>query len=98
MSVRNQKFVDSPVEGNGFERSVPRQIGNGLLGSSELGPIYRRTGHRVGGAAVCGRHSPPGSGGITTSALSAVQAHHGTEGSNPFPSSGASGEICSSGL
>src|SRR6516165_11512211 len=25
--LRNQKFVDSPVEGNGFELPVPRQIG-----------------------------------------------------------------------
>ena len=33
------------MEKNGFERSVPRQIGNGFAGSSELGPIYRRTGH-----------------------------------------------------
>ena len=70
------------------------------MGSSELGPIYRRTGHpssyrprhtdRFVGAAVRGRHSPPGSGGITTSALSAVQAHRGTEGLNPFPSSAES--------
>jgi hypothetical protein len=41
----NQKFADSPVEGDGFEPSVPRYIGNGFVGSSELGPIYRRTAH-----------------------------------------------------
>jgi hypothetical protein len=32
-------------EGDGFEPSVPRYIGNGFVGSSELGPIYRRTAH-----------------------------------------------------
>ena len=32
------------------------------------------------------RHSPLGSGGVTTAALLAGQAHSGTEGPNPFPS------------
>jgi hypothetical protein len=37
------------------------------------------------------RHSPPGSGGVKpTAVVSAVRAHRGTEGSNPFPSSGES--------
>jgi hypothetical protein len=38
---RNRKFVDSPLERNGFERSVPRY--QQFVASSELGPIYRRT-------------------------------------------------------
>ena len=28
--ARDQRFADSPLEGNGFEPSVPRQIGHGL--------------------------------------------------------------------
>jgi hypothetical protein len=39
-SPRNQKFADSPPEGNGFERPVPREIGSGFETSSELEPIY----------------------------------------------------------
>jgi hypothetical protein len=46
----------------------------------------RRTA-RVSGGGPGRRHSPPGSGGRHTKvALSAVRAHRGTEGSNPFPS------------
>ena len=34
---------DSPLEGSGFELSVPRQMGNGFEALSETGPIgYRR--------------------------------------------------------
>jgi hypothetical protein len=37
--------TDSPLEGSGFELSVPRQIGNGFEALSETGPIgYRRRG------------------------------------------------------
>jgi len=68
------------------------------VGSSEFGPIYRRTGHPSScwprhTDRVVGRRSevPPLTARIgrrhTTAALSAVQAHRGTEGSNPFPSS-----------
>jgi hypothetical protein len=90
---------DSSLERNGLELSVPRQIGNGFAGWSELN---RSTGTPVvqadlgipielsGGwseepsltAQIKGRHK--------TAALSAVRAHRGTEGSNPFPSSGES--------
>jgi hypothetical protein len=76
-----------------------RETGNGFEASSELN---RSTGTPVvqadlgipielsGGwseepsltAQIKGRH--------TTAALSAVRAHRGTEGSNPFPSSGES--------
>jgi len=36
---------DSPLEGSGFELSVPRQMGNGFEALSETGPIgYRRRG------------------------------------------------------
>jgi len=43
--LRNRKFVDSLLEGSGFELSVPRQIGNGFEALSETGPIgYRRSG------------------------------------------------------
>jgi len=71
------------------------------VGSSGLGPIYRRAGHssscrprhtdRVVGrrseeqaltARIRWRH--------TKVALSAVRAHRGTEGSNPFPSNSGS--------
>jgi hypothetical protein len=40
------KFAaDSPLEGSGFELSVPRQMGNGFEALSETGPIgYRRGG------------------------------------------------------
>src|SRR5712672_2619997 len=35
----------SPLEGSGFELSVPRQMGNGFEALSETGPIgYRRRG------------------------------------------------------
>jgi hypothetical protein len=33
---------DSPLEGNGFELPVPREIGSGFEASAELGPIDRR--------------------------------------------------------
>jgi hypothetical protein len=37
--------LDSPLEGSGFELSVPRQMGNGFEALSETGPIgYRRRG------------------------------------------------------
>jgi hypothetical protein len=37
--------TDSPLEGSGFELSVPRQIGNGFEALSETGPSgYRRRG------------------------------------------------------
>jgi hypothetical protein len=35
---------DSPLEGNGFEISVPRQIGSGFEASVGLGPIGNRRG------------------------------------------------------
>jgi len=68
------------------------------VGSSELGPIYRSTGQP---SSCRSRHTnrvvrrrsaePPLTARIrrrhTTAALSAVQAHRGTDGSNPFPSS-----------
>ena len=74
------------------------------MGSSELGPIYRRTGQP---SSCRSRHTnrvvrrrseePPLTARIrrrhTTAALSAVQAHRGTDGSNPFPSSRESDEI-----
>ena len=34
--------ADSALEGDGFELSVPRQIGNGFEVSSETGPSARR--------------------------------------------------------
>jgi hypothetical protein len=43
-TFRNRKFVDSLLEGDGFELSVPRQIGNSFRASSEIGPIDRRRG------------------------------------------------------
>jgi predicted metal-binding membrane protein len=74
------------------------------VGSSELGPIYRRTGHPLSCRPrhtdrVIGRRSEewPLTARIrrrqTTAALSAVRAHRGTEGSNLFPSSGESNKL-----
>src|SRR5215472_14382830 len=39
--ARNRKFADSPVEGSGFELSVPRQMDNGFAALSEIGPSAR---------------------------------------------------------
>src|SRR6516162_686684 len=65
-----------------------------------MGPIYRPRVIRAVAASAhrssCRRRSeePPRTvrirGRHTTAALSAVQAHRGTEGSNPLPSSGES--------
>jgi len=71
------------------------------VGSSRLGPIYRRTGHP---SSCRPRHTdrvverrseePPLTARIrrrhTMAALSAVRAHRGTEGSNPLSSSAES--------
>jgi hypothetical protein len=35
---------DSPLEGNGFELPVPREISSGFEASAELRPIDRRRG------------------------------------------------------
>jgi len=78
-----------------------RARSNGFVGSSELGPIYRRTGHSSSYRPrhtdrLVGRPSEesPLTARIrrlqTAAALSAVRAHRGTEGSNSFPSSGES--------
>jgi hypothetical protein len=90
--------ADSTLERNGFELPVPRQIGNGFVGSFEFD---RSTGAPVI-RAVAGLGIPIELSGTvrgaathrpirrlhTTAALSAVQARRGTEGSNPFPLSG----------
>jgi len=49
---RNRWFVDSPLEGNGFEISVPRQIGSGFVASVGLGPIDSRRGGGITRAVV----------------------------------------------
>jgi hypothetical protein len=43
--------MDSPVEGDGFELPVPRQIGNCFEASPETGPIEHR-------AVVSSEHLP----------------------------------------
>jgi hypothetical protein len=45
-SIVGVRFAaESPLEGSGFELSVPRQMGNGFEALSETGPIgYRRRG------------------------------------------------------
>src|SRR6516164_2190238 len=53
---RNRWFVDSPLEGNGFEISVPRQIGSGFEASVGLGPIDSRRGGTT--RAVVGHGKP----------------------------------------
>jgi hypothetical protein len=42
--ARDRKFADSPLEGNGFEISVPRRIGSGFEASAGSGPINNRRG------------------------------------------------------
>jgi hypothetical protein len=54
--LRNQWFADSPLEGNGFEISVPRKIGSGFAASVGLGPIDRRRGDII--RAVVGLGKP----------------------------------------
>jgi hypothetical protein len=48
--------LDSPLEGNGFELPVPREIGSGFEASAELGPIDRRRGGII--RAVVGLGKP----------------------------------------
>src|SRR5215831_3294611 len=43
-SARDRKFADSPLEGAGFEPSVPRPIFNGFEAWSELEPIDPKRG------------------------------------------------------
>jgi len=57
------RSVDSPLEKDGFENSVPRQIGSGFKASVGLGPID------VGAAESSGRSS----GSATDRAVSAAQ-------------------------
>ena len=89
---------DSPLEGNGFERSVPRLDSQRFSwvrpswGQSTGAPVIRAvagfgTPTELSSGGPRSRHSLPGSGGVTTAALSPVPAHRGTESSNPFPSS-----------
>src|SRR6516162_5153339 len=84
-----------------FSSALDRQR---FRGSSELGPIYLRIGHPSPRRhrrtdRVVGRQSeePPLTARMrrhhTTATLSAVRAHRGTEGSNPLPSTGESGEL-----
>jgi hypothetical protein len=40
----DREFADSPLEGNGFELPVPREIGGGFEASAELEPIDPRGG------------------------------------------------------
>jgi hypothetical protein len=47
---------DSPLEGNGFELPVPREIGSGFEASAELEPIDRRRGGII--RAVVGLGKP----------------------------------------
>src|SRR5215472_15420209 len=42
--LRDRKFADSSLEGNGFEISVPRRIGSGFEASVGLGPTDGRRG------------------------------------------------------
>jgi hypothetical protein len=46
--------LDSPLEGNGFEPPVPREVGSGFEASAELGPVDRRLSRS--------RRSPPNEG------------------------------------
>jgi hypothetical protein len=44
--MRKRKFADSPLEGNGFETPVPREIGSGCEASVGLGPRADRPSAR----------------------------------------------------
>jgi hypothetical protein len=89
--------TDCLLEGNGFELSVPREMGSSFETSSELGPI-----RPVGAAiirAVVGLGKPierlrrleelPLTAGNAPTP-SAAARHRGTESSNPFLSGGGS--------
>ena len=52
--------TDSPLEGDGFELSVPRQIGYIFRASSEMGPIDRRRGGGIRAVAGLGNRSNVG--------------------------------------
>jgi hypothetical protein len=45
--ARDPAETDSLAEGNGFELSVPREIGSGFENSSELGPIDPSVRHII---------------------------------------------------
>ena len=47
--------ADSPLEGNGFELPVPRDIGGGFEASAELWPIGRRRGGIIRAAVGLGK-------------------------------------------
>ena len=57
---RGSGLYDSPLEGDGFELSVPRQIGNSFRASSEMGPIDRRRGGGIRAVAGLGNRSNVG--------------------------------------
>jgi hypothetical protein len=48
LPLRDRKFADSPLEGNGFEISVPRRTGSGFEASVGFGPTDSRRGHPSG--------------------------------------------------
>src|SRR5215471_1257526 len=54
--ARNRKFADSPVERDGFENSVPREISSGFEASAELRPIVHWRGGII--RAVVGLGKP----------------------------------------
>src|SRR6516225_2908514 len=91
---KNLKFADSPLEGNGFELVVPREIDGGFETSSELGePSSARRVSSEQSSASANRQSSCGGSNAAThrrmkaAKLSAAARHRGTEGSNPLPSS-----------
>jgi hypothetical protein len=53
---RDRGFVDSPLEGSGFELPVPREISSGFETSAELRPIDPRRGGII--RAVVGLGKP----------------------------------------
>jgi hypothetical protein len=93
---------DSPLEGAGFEPSVPRPIINGFEVSPELEPTDPRRGgsaeqlrpdQPIGSEAAIRRAAADAESEAArprAGALSATRARCGTEGSNPSSSSGES--------
>jgi hypothetical protein len=103
---RNRKFVDSPLEGTGFELSVPRldrqpfrdfvRVGADRPVGAASHPSSRRprqTDRAVAAARGAATHRQ-----MNAPTLSAVARHRGTESSNPFPSSRESTNLRSLGV
>jgi hypothetical protein len=92
--LRDRKFADSSVEGNGFELSVPHETDSGFEASSGLGPIGLSAAESSGQSSASAkpkerfrRLEEPTRRRMKAPALSA--GHRGTGSSNPCPPAGS---------